>query len=283
MSNQPRTAAGMKDVEALLKDMRMPDVSGRPAAAPAPAPVAPQPAALRPPSNGATATPIRPRTQRAERRPTSPRPSPTLDDVRGRGRARSVRVDRDVARLLGVAATVSNRGYTEIALAAVEEHHQHAATLPSAPAPPAAAAPAGGLFPPRQQRVTVPRDLLSLYLTDPETEVLDQVAASSGLSRSELVSRSLRAHLARQLYAPAAAVLELQSSGDGVNALKTRIEAAAGGGVPAPALPDKPDGWMALPEAWGRALADVLDAAQSALHAESWTGVVAAALRDGAR
>jgi hypothetical protein len=293
MTDQPRTPpAGMKDVKDLLDRMTggaglqplQPAPTAVPPARPATTPAPPGSGAARPATNGDAPTRPARRTQRPTAAPRAAAATPPDDRAAPRGRARSVRIDRDVARLLGVASTVWNRGYTEIALTAVEAHHQHAHTLPAGPpAGPPAAAAAGGLFPPRQPRVAVPRDLLSLYLTDAETEVLDQVAASSGLSRSELVSRSLRAHLSRELFAPAAAVLDLQSSGDGVHALKTRIDAATATSRPAPPLPDKPDGWMALPKAWGETLADVLDMAQAALRAESWTAVVAAALRDGAR
>lgn len=206
-------------------------------------------------------------------RPDRGAPAVTADDTRARGR--SVRVDRSVEVLLAVASAVTGRSYTDLALGAVEEHYLHAETLGVSTVP---AGSGGGLFPRRVPKLVAPnRVLISLYLTDSELEIVDGIASDAGLTRSELVNRCARAALAKRVFCPVEALLRLQATGTPAAALGEWVTAVSGSGVPAPALPGKPDGWTELPGEWVEATGDAFDAAQLATSAGSWTEVAWAA------
>ncbi len=191
-----------------------------------------------------------------------------------RARGRSVRIDRSVEVMLAVSSGVTGRSFTDLALAAVEDHYLQVESLGG----PAQATAGGGLFPRRVQKPVAPnRVLISLYLTDDELATLDGIAVGAGLTRSELVNRCAAAELTKRVFCPVEALLRLQATGEPQEAFRAWIEEVGAAGVPGPALPGKPEGWTELAGEWVEGARDALDRVQAIIRASSWTEVAWAA------
>lgn len=216
-------------------------------------------------------------TNRSKRRAKKAAPSHKPVQPAAKG-PRSVYIASDVERLLSIASAATHRSYTDITLVAVSNHYTNARDLPAFAA--TRQETSGGLFPRPVAQPKPTRSLSSLYLSEAETETLDRVASEADLSRSELVTRCLRAHLSRQVFSRMEIVLELQDSGKPTQLVAQRVAQMVSSGVPARRLPDEREGWVTMPAQWTTPLASSLDAAQAELGLGSWTEVLWAAFAE---
>jgi hypothetical protein len=194
---------------------------------------------------------------------------------KGKRVARSVYIPADVTKLLGIGRVALRRSYTDITLDAVNRHYKNAATLPDRAG--GAGQMTGGLFPREIAPKKSKKGLESIYLSDAETKVLDKVAADAGVSRSDLVSRCMRAYLSRMVFTTMETVLELQDSGRPEASLREKVERLLNEESVARPMPEDLEEWIVAPN-WMLGMSKILDEAQRELDLGSWSEVVWAAM-----
>lgn len=260
----------------LAKSGKLPGGRPQKPAAPggsAPKPAPTNPAVDHPPKNTTPPPPPPPPVKTEHARPPRPPKKPrraSTDDPTA-GKARSVRLDRDVSTVVWPAVWATHSTLTQLLLDAARAWHRDAADLPDAPAAAGPAPDPDDPFPARQTREPLRRVNHHPYLTGAELSVLDQLADKAGVDRATFCSRVLRRHLVGRVFVPANTALPEEA------VLAQRIQAVSAG--PPAAVPQERQPWIEFPtELLTDPVRAALSAASGRLYSATWTEVMITAL-----
>lgn len=187
------------------------------------------------------------------------------------GKARSVRLDRDVSNVVWPAVWATHSTLTKLLLDAARSWHRTAADLPDPPVTVSPAPDPDDPFPARQTREPLRRVNHHPYLTGAELAVLDQLADKANLDRATFCSRVLRRHLTSRVFVPASTALPEET------VLLQQIQVISAS-LPA-AVPQERQPWVEIPaEVLTDPVRAALSTAANQLNGATWTEVMVTAL-----